>query len=348
MSTLRIDDPLARHGPEQRERRGMFPINHLRAGSDEADRGSPRDWSVMRPLWPKQRGTGGWAAAAVALHGLVLFGLMATRPSTVAPVHVPTASASLRWVQVRPRPLPLPSRSPTSARPTPSASLSPPPSVAPAPPTALPIPDVILHASGETPSMNAVGATATATATASANATASAATATATATVAIATIAPTTDIADSAPTTNDSSPPPTDRVNTGAPVQGRPLHLSRSGPPGAVPDRSPSTPSPDQPPSLPANHSACQNTQTTRYYPALLRERGVQGQVRLRVKVDEHGRAAEVIVAGGSGWRLLDEAARRVAESCPYIPARRGDQQVASWIEYAVRFALMPAEPGSL
>ncbi len=106
------------------------------------------------------------------------------------------------------------------------------------------------------------------------------------------------------------------------------------------------TPAPvptDLPAALPADHRLCSERQTARHYPALLRDRGIQGLVRLRVKVDPEGRAAEVVIAGGSGWRLLDEAARRVAESCPYTPARRGDQRLASWIEYPVRFALQAA-----
>lgn len=97
------------------------------------------------------------------------------------------------------------------------------------------------------------------------------------------------------------------------------------------------------PATLPADHRLCSERQTARHYPALLRDRGIQGLVRLRVKVDPEGRATEVVIAGGSGWRLLDEAARRVAESCPYTPARRGDQRLASWIEYPVRFALQAA-----
>jgi len=85
---------------------------------------------------------------------------------------------------------------------------------------------------------------------------------------------------------------------------------------------------------------ACTEQALARHYPPLLRERGIEGQVLLRVKVDEHGRAAEVHVQGGSGWRLLDEAALRLAQSCPYMPARRGDQTLSSWVEYPVRFAL--------
>ncbi len=99
----------------------------------------------------------------------------------------------------------------------------------------------------------------------------------------------------------------------------------------------------ETPAALPADHRFCSERQTARHYPALLRERGIQGQVVLRVKVDAEGRASEVLISGGSGWRLLDEAARRVAESCPYIPARRGEQRLVSWVEYPVRFALQPS-----
>lgn len=99
----------------------------------------------------------------------------------------------------------------------------------------------------------------------------------------------------------------------------------------------------DQAAALPPGHRQCSELQTARHYPAMLRDRGIQGQVMVRVKVDEDGRAADVMVANGSGWRLLDEAARRVALACPYLPARRGDQRLASWVEYAVRFAIQPA-----
>lgn len=85
---------------------------------------------------------------------------------------------------------------------------------------------------------------------------------------------------------------------------------------------------------------ACTDRHMARHYPQMLRERGIEGQVMLRVRVDERGQAAEVVVQGGSGWRLLDEAAQLLARGCPYVPARRGDQALASWVEYPVRFAL--------
>lgn len=81
-------------------------------------------------------------------------------------------------------------------------------------------------------------------------------------------------------------------------------------------------------------------------HPPLLRERGIEGLVRLRVWVDEAGRAARVELAHSSGYRLLDEAASRQAQTCPYEPARRGVVAIGSWVEFPVRFALKSAENG--
>lgn len=149
------------------------------------------------------------------------------------------------------------------------------------------------------------------------------------ATVAVATPAPADHgLATPAPATATAAPP-------SPPVQ---LAAAATAPPPR-----PETPPAEQPASLPADHRQCSERQTARLYPAMLRERGVQGQVLLRVRVDENGRATDVQVQGGSGFRLLDEAARLVAQSCPYLPARRGDQRLASWVEYPVRFALQPS-----
>lgn len=94
--------------------------------------------------------------------------------------------------------------------------------------------------------------------------------------------------------------------------------------------------------ALPAEHRACSERSVSSLYPVMLRQRGIEGQVLLRVQVNEHGHASAVQVQQGSGWRLLDEAARLVAQACPFVPARRGDQNLASWVEYPVRFALNP------
>ncbi len=136
-------------------------------------------------------------------------------------------------------------------------------------------------------------------------------------------------MADAAPAPATSPAPQAQRVLASAPAP--------------APARTEPAPAPAasyQPAALPPEHGTCSARGVERHYPSLLRERGVQGQVLLRVQVDEHGRAAEVVVQGGSGWRLLDEAARRIALACPYLPARRGDQRLIAWVEYPVRFAL--------
>jgi protein TonB len=98
------------------------------------------------------------------------------------------------------------------------------------------------------------------------------------------------------------------------------------------------------PAQLPAEHGDCAARHAARLYPAALRERGIEGQVLLRVQVAEDGRAAEVRVQRGSGWRLLDQAAQALALACRYVPARARTQEqlqmLSSWVEVPVRFAL--------
>lgn len=75
-------------------------------------------------------------------------------------------------------------------------------------------------------------------------------------------------------------------------------------------------------------------------HPAALRERGIEGAVVLRVKVDMQGRPADVQLLAGSGWRLFDEAALQQVRACRFIPATQGGQAIDSWVEFPVRFAL--------
>lgn len=137
-----------------------------------------------------------------------------------------------------------------------------------------------------------------------------------------------------------SSPPPAPPTAAGA-----------AGPaPPAVASPAPATPAPpalaapavtvalgSAEPLQPARRAACPPAP----HPPLLRERGIEGLVRLRVWVDELGRAGDVRVAASSGFRLFDEAAVAQARRCPYEAARQGQREVASWVEFPVRFALL-------
>jgi periplasmic protein TonB len=75
-------------------------------------------------------------------------------------------------------------------------------------------------------------------------------------------------------------------------------------------------------------------------YPMLLREQGVGGVVWLRVWVDSDGRPVEIKLAKGSGYRLLDDAALRAVKQWRFIPAKNGEQRMASWVEFPIRFTL--------
>lgn len=97
-----------------------------------------------------------------------------------------------------------------------------------------------------------------------------------------------------------------------------------------------------EPPLQSARRAACAPAP----HPLALRERGIEGVVRLRVWVDELGRAGQVLLAGSSGWRLFDDAAVAQARRCPFHPARRGAQPVGSWVEFPVRFALETSSNG--
>lgn len=75
-------------------------------------------------------------------------------------------------------------------------------------------------------------------------------------------------------------------------------------------------------------------------HPAALRERGIEGAVLLRVKVDMRGRAADVQLLAGSGWRLFDDAALQQVRGCRFLPATHGGRAVDSWVEFPVNFSL--------
>lgn len=84
------------------------------------------------------------------------------------------------------------------------------------------------------------------------------------------------------------------------------------------------------------DHAQCPNA----HYPMPLRERGIEGTVLLRVRVDAEGRPADVHLLLASGWRLFDESALQAVRACRFIPARRDGTALASWVEFPVRFAL--------
>jgi protein TonB len=75
-------------------------------------------------------------------------------------------------------------------------------------------------------------------------------------------------------------------------------------------------------------------------YPALARRMKLQGTVVLRVLVNSTGRAEELIVDRSSGTSILDQAALGAVRDWRFVPARRGADVIAHWVDVPVRFRL--------
>jgi protein TonB len=117
-----------------------------------------------------------------------------------------------------------------------------------------------------------------------------------------------------------------------------PLQLAAAAPPAPAPHVEPAP--------LPALQTARRAACASAPHPPVLRDRGIEGVVRLRVWVDELGRAGQVLLATSSGWRLFDDAAMAQARRCPFHPAQRGSEPIGSWVEFPVRFALESSSNG--
>lgn len=140
--------------------------------------------------------------------------------------------------------------------------------------------------------------------------------------------------AASAPGSDSAPDPRPDRVPA-APAAEPPASVAPAAPTSATT----ASPPPPLPPLRLAqpDHAHCPPAP----YPALLRERGIEGVVQVRVRVAADGRAAEAVLGRGSGFRLFDEAALQRALGCRFVPARRGDDAIESWVDFPVRFALL-------
>lgn len=75
-------------------------------------------------------------------------------------------------------------------------------------------------------------------------------------------------------------------------------------------------------------------------YPASAREDGQEGLVVLRVRVSKDGRAAEILIARGSGVRALDAAALAGVRRWTFRPARIAGEDVEAWMDVPIRFRL--------
>ncbi len=75
-------------------------------------------------------------------------------------------------------------------------------------------------------------------------------------------------------------------------------------------------------------------------YPMFSRRQGEEGKVQLRVRVGADGSALEVEIKQGSSFPRLDAAARDAVLKWRFVPARRGEEAVESWVGVPIVFSL--------
>ncbi len=80
-------------------------------------------------------------------------------------------------------------------------------------------------------------------------------------------------------------------------------------------------------------------------YPTIAKSRGWQGKVMLRVQVSSEGTVSNISVETSSGHEMLDDSALQAVNKWKFIPAKRGDNAVASWVIVPIIFTLND-EPG--
>ena len=75
-------------------------------------------------------------------------------------------------------------------------------------------------------------------------------------------------------------------------------------------------------------------------YPVISRRMGEEGRVLLRVFVEADGRPSRVEVRESSGFRRLDDAAQAAVQRWRFVPARRGESDLAAWVLVPINFTL--------
>lgn len=75
-------------------------------------------------------------------------------------------------------------------------------------------------------------------------------------------------------------------------------------------------------------------------YPAASRRLGESGTVHLRVQVDADGHALKVELKKSCGFPRLDQSAQETVAGWRFVPARRGQAAVTSWVVVPIVFSL--------
>lgn len=80
-------------------------------------------------------------------------------------------------------------------------------------------------------------------------------------------------------------------------------------------------------------------------YPALLRDAGIGGTVRVYFYIDTDGRVLDTRIDTSSGLEPLDRAALAAASTFRFGPAMNGDEPVAVWVSLPITFRPQKTAP---
>jgi periplasmic protein TonB len=122
-------------------------------------------------------------------------------------------------------------------------------------------------------------------------------------------------------------------ATTAAPIEAAPAHSTA----GSKTSKQVSDEVPVETPPL-FNTSYLANPRPA--YPPQSMALGEKGRVMLRVKVSEAGLPLEVELARSSGYRRLDDAAKKAVERWKFVPGRRGDTAIVMSAMVPVDFVI--------
>ncbi len=114
-----------------------------------------------------------------------------------------------------------------------------------------------------------------------------------------------------------------------------------AAPVATPPEVKPAPPAPPAPePVVQARFDADYLKNPAPPYPPLSRRMGEEGKVILRVSVNAQGTADNVEIKTSSGSQRLDDSAQKTVRNWKFIPAKRGDTAVQSWVLVPIIFKL--------
>jgi len=127
-------------------------------------------------------------------------------------------------------------------------------------------------------------------------------------------------------------------VDDGPPSENT-VQVAQAAPPAPVAAAPVPPPPAPEPVTEPRGYAGYRNNPPPDY-PALAQDRGLQGQVILKVRVLATGKPESVTVDKTSGHKILDDAAIKAVTAWTFDPAKRGQTPIDGWVKVPLNFKL--------